>query len=51
LTPSFFAEGAEIVVGTEIEGHGARDHAQLRDACQRIDQLLGETVAEMSLIA
>ena len=51
LDAELLAEGAEIVVGAEVEGHGARDHAQLMDARERVDQLLGHPIAEMTLIA
>ena len=50
LDAELLAEGAEIVVRSEVEGGGARDDAQLMDARERVDQLLGQAIAEMSLI-
>ncbi len=38
-----------IGVGLELEGHAAGGHAQLRQARQAVEDLLGETLAEVGL--
>jgi hypothetical protein len=45
------AEDAHVIVGLEIEGGRARDHLQLLDARQGVDQLLGDPIAKVPLIA
>ena len=46
------ADGANVAAGLpELKRCRARDHAQTIYVCERVDQLLGETLAEIVLVA
>ncbi len=49
--PQRLAHPAQVLLATEAERRGTRDHPQIREPGQRVDDLFGQPVAEVVVLA